>query len=73
MNLILAAIDKAQSSDPENVRAALATISQFNGVTGSISYKNGSQIPTKPVALIEINGGKLVSHGEVLPIDTPKP
>jgi branched-chain amino acid transport system substrate-binding protein len=51
-----AAIDKAQSSDQEDIRAALSGIKNFEGVTGPITFdENGD--PLKCAVIMEIEDG----------------
>ena len=57
VNLIAAAITKAQSTDPLKVRQAMYEIKNWPGVTGSISYNN-SPIPDKQITIIKIHNAK---------------
>jgi branched-chain amino acid transport system substrate-binding protein len=51
-----AAIEKAQSATPENIRAALAETRDYEGVTGRISFdENGD--PLKCAVIMEIEDG----------------
>lgn len=56
--LMAAAIEAAGSTDGPAIREALAATSGWEGVTGTISYEEGSRIPSKSVALIEVKDGK---------------
>jgi branched-chain amino acid transport system substrate-binding protein len=71
--LLMAAIRTAGSADPERVRAALAATTGFQGVTGTISYRNGSRIPTKSVTIISVDRGRQKFIGSVLPERIPAP
>jgi branched-chain amino acid transport system substrate-binding protein len=71
--LLMAAITLAKSADPSLVRKALGETQQFQGVTGSISYTNGSQIPTKSVSIIRLEQGDFKLVKELLPSDIPPP
>jgi hypothetical protein len=42
-------------------------------VTGTISYRNGSRIPTKSVAIISVDRGRQKFIGSVLPERIPAP
>jgi branched-chain amino acid transport system substrate-binding protein len=56
-NLLVAAAVKAGSNDPTKLRDAMASISGFKGVTGSISFdKDGN--PIKPAVVLQVKGGK---------------
>ena len=50
--LLMAAISAAGSTRPQAVRKALAATQGFAGVTGTISYRDGSRIPAKSVSII---------------------
>ncbi|WP_174404338.1 ABC transporter substrate-binding protein [Desulfovibrio subterraneus] len=53
VGLIAEAIRRAQDTDPEKIRIALNSISNYEGVTGTISYA-GSRDPAKPVIILHI-------------------
>lgn len=56
-NLLLEAIRKANSGDPEKIREALASIKGFKGVTGeSAMDDNGNAV--KSAVILQITGGK---------------
>jgi len=58
-NILLTAIQKANSEEPAQVRDTLAEIKGFPAVTGNISYfYNGN--PAKDVVIMKISGGKQV-------------
>ncbi len=71
--LLLAAIEKAQSAEPEAVRNALAGIQGFEGVTGTISYSPGSRIPKKSVAILQVDKGSLKLVKDFVPEQVPAP
>jgi len=73
LGLLLNAVARAGSRDPEAIRKALSETSGYEGVTGRISYENGSRIPTKPVALITVEGGKKKLAAEITPGWVPAP
>ncbi|MDP9368521.1 MAG: ABC transporter substrate-binding protein [Chloroflexota bacterium] len=54
IKLMADAINRAGSLEGEAIRDALAATQGFNGATGTISYEEGSRIPSKSVALVEI-------------------
>jgi len=72
-NLMIAAIEKADSAEPADVRKALARTSDFHGVTGTISYRGGSRIPSKSVTIMRIDGGRERFVGTVMPESVPAP
>ena len=62
--LLMAAIKSAGSTEPDAVRDALARTTGFEGVTGTISYRNGSRIPVKPVSIIRVRARPRTIHGQ---------
>jgi branched-chain amino acid transport system substrate-binding protein len=71
--LLMAAITAAGSTEPEAVRKALAGTHDFEGVTGTIGYQDGSRIPSKPVAIISIEHGSQQYMGSLMPKKIPAP
>ncbi|MCA9236053.1 MAG: ABC transporter substrate-binding protein [Planctomycetales bacterium] len=71
--LLMAAIKQANSAEPEDIRRTLAGIRRFEGVTGTMSYPQGSRIPMKSVSLIGVSGGTLRLVREILPKSAPAP
>ncbi len=56
-NLLVAAIEKAGGSDPAKIRDAMASIKDFKGVTGTLSFdKDGN--PIKSAVVLQIKDGK---------------
>lgn len=72
VQLLIAAIEQANSADPGAVREALAGM-QFDGVTGTISYTAGNRIPSKSVTILEIDGGALNLVDQWVPTQVPVP
>ncbi|MCC7022917.1 MAG: ABC transporter substrate-binding protein [Thermomicrobiales bacterium] len=68
VKLMADAISRANSTEGPAIRDALAATHDFKGVTGTISYENGSRIPSKSVALIKVTDGK----NELLKVVVPK-
>ena len=58
MMLAAEAIKKINSDDPKKINIGMRMIREYKGVTGSISYNEGSQVPWKSVALMKSMGGK---------------
>jgi branched-chain amino acid transport system substrate-binding protein len=54
VGLIVAAIERAGSTDPKAIRDALAETRGYDAVTGEISYTRPSGVPPKPVAIVEV-------------------
>jgi branched-chain amino acid transport system substrate-binding protein len=73
INLVAAAIEKAGSTEVEDVKIALSTLSNFQGVTGEISFNEGSAIPIKSVTLLKTDKGKEIFVQEILPSKVPSP
>jgi branched-chain amino acid transport system substrate-binding protein len=65
-NLLLAAIAKAGAPDRQEVRDALATITEFEGVTGTMQFK-GTGDPVKSAVILQIKDGKFTYHASVAP------
>lgn len=71
--LLMAAIKSAGSTNPQAVRKALATTHDFAGVTGTVSYRDGSRIPAKSVSIIAVTQGRQSLAASVLPEKIPPP
>jgi branched-chain amino acid transport system substrate-binding protein len=71
--LLMAAISAAGSTRPKAVRRALAATRDFPAVTGTISYRDGSRIPTKPVTIMSVLQGRQRLAATVLPKSVPAP
>ena len=69
----MAAIASAKSTEPQAVRRALAAAHDFAGVTGTISFGNGSRIPAKSVSIIAVSQGRQAVAASVLPEKIPAP
>jgi branched-chain amino acid transport system substrate-binding protein len=67
MGLIADAITRAGSTDGEALKAALAATNGFSGVTGTITYTEGSRVPNKSVTVIKVEGGQFTFTKEVTP------
>lgn len=64
--LLAAAIKKANSAEPVKIRDALASISDFKGTSGIISFKN-KQDPIKTVFINEMRDDKIFLFKEINP------
>jgi branched-chain amino acid transport system substrate-binding protein len=65
--VIEAAVKKAGSIDPTEVRNALASLEDVQGVTGRITYTGTDGVPIRQVALVRVVNGKKTLLGEVTP------
>jgi branched-chain amino acid transport system substrate-binding protein len=57
VNLLVAAIERAGSTKPDAIRAALAETRGFQGLVGEIAYAPGKRVPDKAVSVIRIDDG----------------
>jgi len=57
--LIADAIKRAGSVEGNAVRIALGETKNLPGVTGTLSYEEGSRVPIKPVTIMEVMKGKV--------------
>ena len=68
INLLCDAMTRAGDTAGDKVRDALAATSGFKAATGEISYKDGSHIPSKSVAIVVTKDGKF----ELIKTTVPK-
>jgi branched-chain amino acid transport system substrate-binding protein len=73
VGLIADAITRAGSVDSAKIRDALAATQGYKGITGSISYSNGSRVPDKTVSIIGVKDDKLYLAAEITPKWIAKP
>ena len=71
--LLASALKTSGEPTRTGILNGLLQIRQFDGVTGKISYPDGSRIPLKSVSLIEVAGGGLRLAQEILPKAVPAP
>ncbi len=68
VKLLVQAIKKAGSTDDrEAIRTGLASISNFAGTTGRMTFNGQSGDPVKGAVILEIKDGKLAWHSDVQP------
>jgi branched-chain amino acid transport system substrate-binding protein len=68
MYLMAAAVEKADSTEPEKVRAALDSLENWQGPTGPITFKGmKNRLPIMPVHILEVVDGKGVYRKMVIP------
>ena len=73
VRLLAHAIREAGGADPEAIHKSLAATKDFKGVTGTISFLNGSRIPDKSVTIMGVDKGRQSFIGSVLPAKVPPP
>ena len=66
-NLLWRALQVAGATDRQAIREALAKISQFEGVTGSIQFQPGSGDPVKEAVIMQIKNGNFVFFTDANP------
>ncbi|MEF2548185.1 ABC transporter substrate-binding protein [Aurantimonas sp. E1-2-R+4] len=67
MGLVADAIERAGSAEPAEVTKALASTDGYEAVTGTIAYKEGSRVPSKPVAIMKVVDGEVTFDTTVTP------
>jgi len=65
LRLLVEAIDRAGPDDPQPIIEALQNTTEFAGVTGDISYQNGSRTPNKGVTMVSLNDGVIENSAVV--------
>jgi len=73
VRLLADAIARAGSSDRAAIGAALATTRDLAGVTGTISYENGSRVPRKTVTVVRLVDGQRQLAAQFIPTHVPPP
>jgi hypothetical protein len=73
VKLLADAIKRAGSADPKAIRTALQATKDLPGVTGAITYQEGSRIPQKGVTVILVKGGTFTVAQEIVPQKVPSP
>jgi len=73
VRIAVEAVRRAGTNDPSAVLAAISGIRDFEGVTGRISYGDGTRIPTKSVSVIEVAGGRYRLAAVQTPSSVPAP
>lgn len=67
LNLIADAITRAGDASPTAIRDALAKTSGLEGVTGTISYEEGSRKPSKAITIMKVQDKEAHFVAEVTP------
>jgi branched-chain amino acid transport system substrate-binding protein len=73
VELLVDAIRRAGSSQRAAIGAALASTHDLAGVTGTISYVDGSHLPRKTVAVVHLQDGKRELAAQFIPTHVPSP
>ena len=71
IKLMADAINRAGSLDGEAIRDALAATEGFQGASGTITYEEGSRIPSKSVVLVQVVDQKPTPLTTVVPRVVP--
>ena len=66
--MLFESIRKAQSREPDKVLAQLASLSQFEGVTGTMKFNPGSGSPVKSAVVIKIVNNAFTYFDSVNPL-----
>ena len=71
--VVQAAIEAAGSTDPKAIAEALAELEDVEVVSGSITYAGTNGVPSKTVAIVEIEDGAFVFKETITPAFIPEP
>lgn len=71
--LLADAIKRAGSMDSKALNTAIGTTKDFPGITGNITFANGSHVPQKGVTIIDIKDQKFTLGAVVVPEKVPAP
>jgi branched-chain amino acid transport system substrate-binding protein len=71
--LLADVIARAGSSEPDAILQSLQATKDWEGVTGSISYEQGSRVPTKGVTIVSVVNGTFTYAGTIVPEKVPAP
>ncbi len=66
--LLFEAVQKQGQTDPEAIRAGLAGITRYNGVTGTIEFTNGTGDPVKSAIIVQVKHGDFIFYKIVSPL-----
>jgi len=72
-NLLLDALKHADNVQPGKIFDALEATENFTGVTGTISFREGSHVPLKTVWTIRVSDGELSLAAAFIPESVPSP
>jgi branched-chain amino acid transport system substrate-binding protein len=66
MGILFQAIESQASVESDAIRQGIASLGEYNGVTGNLVYQ-GSGDPKVSVAILKIESGQVSLHGEITP------
>ena len=66
MGILFQAIENQGSTEPDQIRQGIASLGQYDGVTGTLVYQ-GSGDPLVSVAILKIESGRISLHKEIKP------
>ncbi len=73
VNLIAQAIKIVGSAEPAKIEEGLALVKDFPGVTGSITFAEGSKVPQKGVSVLVVKNGVFETLESMVPSYIPAP
>jgi branched-chain amino acid transport system substrate-binding protein len=73
MDVIVAAVQRAGSVEPEALGQALDELENVEVVNGSITYRGTNGVPQKTVVLAGVEGGEFVLKDQFVPAFIPEP
>ena len=73
MNLTAQAIKIVGSAEPAKIEEGLALVKDFPGVTGSITFAEGSKVPQKGVSVLVVKNGVFETLESMIPSYIPAP
>jgi len=73
VNLVAQAIKIVGSAEPAKIEEGLALVKDFPGVTGSITFAEGSKVPQKGVSVLVVKNGVFETLESMIPSYIPAP
>ncbi len=73
VNLTAQAIKLVGSAEPSKIEEGLALVKDFPGVTGSITFAEGSKVPQKGVSVLVVKNGVFETLQSMVPSYIPAP
>lgn len=73
MKLVAEAIKIAGSDDPAKIEESIGKVKDFPGVTGTITYLEGSKVPQKGVSVLVVENGEFKTLASMTPSYIPAP
>jgi branched-chain amino acid transport system substrate-binding protein len=66
LGILFQAIENQGSIEPDAIRQGIANLGEYNGVTGTLLYRDSGD-PTVSVAILKIESGTISLHKEITP------